>query len=88
MNLLEQAKLEVKAARDFGPANGEHYTASEVGQLNRLCRDAYAACRNAGTSIGAMRLLLFREEREAHRQKLEAICNEFKAAALARKEVA
>jgi uncharacterized protein YcbK (DUF882 family) len=79
---LEQAKLAVKAARDFGPA-GEHYSASEVGQLNRLCRDAFLACRDANTSIGAMRLELYRLEREEHRQKLEAICNEFKAAALA-----
>ena len=88
MNLLEQAKLAVKAARDFGPATGDQYTAEEVEELNRRCRDAYVACRNAGTSIGAMRLVLFREEREEHRAKLEAICAEFKAAALARKEVA
>jgi hypothetical protein len=88
MSVLEQARAAVKAARDFEPANGEHYTADEVEQLNRLCRDAFLACRDAGTSIGAMRLLLFREEREAHRQKLEAICAEFKAAALAGKEAA
>jgi hypothetical protein len=37
-----------------------------------------------------MRVALYREEREEHRKKLEAICADFKAAALARmgKEVA
>ena len=83
MTPLEQAKLAVKAARDFGPASGEQYTASEVEQLNRLCRDAYLACKAANTSIGAMRLELYREEREEHRQKLKRICAEFKVAALA-----
>jgi hypothetical protein len=83
MNLLEQARAAVKAARDFEPA-GEHYTEAEVEQLNRLCRDAFLACRDAGTSIGAMRVELYREEREEHRLKLEAICAEFRAAAMAR----
>jgi uncharacterized protein YcbK (DUF882 family) len=80
---LEQAKLAVKAARDFGPA-GEHYTAAEVETLNRLCRDAYLACQAAGVTIGQMRLDLYREEREEHRAKLQQICDEFKTAALAR----
>ena len=88
MTLLEQARAAVKAARDFEPANGEQYTAAEVETLNRLCRDAYLACKAAGTSIGALRVELYREEREEHRLKLEAICAEFRAAALARKEVA
>jgi hypothetical protein len=89
MTLLEQARAAVKAARDFEPA-GEHCSAEEVETLNRLCRDAYLACQAAGTNIGALRVALYREEREEHRKKLEAICNEFKAAALARmgKEVA
>ena len=82
MSPMEQARAAVKAARDFEPA-GEHCTAEEVETLNRLCRDAFLACRDANTSIGAMRLELYRLEREEHRQKLEAICNEFKAAALA-----
>jgi hypothetical protein len=82
MTLLEQAKMAVKAARDFGPANGEHYSETEVEELNRRCRDAYLACQAAGTSIGAVRLELYREEREEHRLKLEAVCAEFKAAAL------
>jgi hypothetical protein len=89
MTPIEQARAAVKAARDFEPA-GEHCTAEEVETLNRLCRDAYLACQAAGTSIGALRVALYREEREEHRKKLEAICADFKAAALARmgKEVA
>ena len=83
MTLLEQARAAVKAARDFEPA-GEHCTAEEVETLNRLCRDAYLACRGAGTSIGAVRVELYRQEREEHRAKLQRICDEFKAAALAR----
>jgi hypothetical protein len=79
--LLEQARAAVKAARDFEPA-GEHYTDVEVETLNRLCRDAYLACQAAGVTIGQMRLALYQEEREEHRLKLEAICAEFKAAAL------
>ena len=88
MTLLEQARLAVKAARDFGPANGEHYTEAELSTLNRLCRDAYLACQAAGTSIGALRVALYREERQEHQRKLEAICAEFRSAALARKEAA
>ena len=84
--LLQQARAAVKAARDFGPADGEHYSAAEVETLNRLCRDAYLGCQAAGTSIGAMRLELYREERQQHQQRLQAICAEFKAAALARAE--
>jgi uncharacterized protein YcbK (DUF882 family) len=80
--LLEQAKEAVRKSRDFEPANGEHYTAAEVEQLNRLCRDAYLACQAAGVTIGQMRLELLREEREEHRAKLERICAEFKTAAL------
>ena len=89
MTPMEQARAAVKAARDFEPA-GERCTAEEVETLNRLCRDAYLACQAAGTSIGALRVALYREEREEHRKKLEAICADFKAAALARvgKEVA
>jgi hypothetical protein len=83
--LLQQARAAVKAARDFEPA-GEHYSAAEVETLNRLCRDAYLACQAAGTSIAAMRLALYREEREGHLAKLQAICDEFKAAAQAGKE--
>ena len=83
--LLQQARAAVKAARDFEPA-GEHYSAAEVETLNRLCRDAYLACQAAGTSIAAMRLAIYREEREGHLAKLQAICDEFKAAAQAGKE--
>ena len=79
--LLEQARAAVKAARDFEPA-GDHYTAAEVETLNRLCRDAYLACQAAGVMIGQMRLELYRLEREEHRQELERICAEFRAAAL------
>ena len=86
MNLLEQAKLAVKEARDFDPANGEHYTEAEVSTLNELCKQAFLACREAGTSIGAMRLALYKEERQEHQQRLEAICAQFKAAALAQVE--
>ena len=85
MTPIEQARTAVKAARDFEPA-GEHCTAAEVEVLNRLCRDAYLACQAAGTSIGAMRLALYREERQDHQQRLERICAEFKAAALAQVE--
>ena len=85
--LLQQARAAVKAARDFEPA-GERCTAEEVETVNRLCRDAYLACQAAGTTIASERLALYQEERKAHRQKLEAICAEFKAAALARKGVA
>ena len=81
--LLQQARAAVKAARDFEPA-GEHCSSAEVETLNRLCRDAYLATKAAGTTIAAERLALYREEREEHRLKLEAICAEFKAAALAR----
>ena len=83
--LLQKARAAVKAARDFEPA-GEHCTAEEVETLNRLCRDAFLACRDAGASIGAVRVELYREERQQHQQRLEAICAEFKAAALARVE--
>ena len=84
--LLQKARAAVKAARDFGPANGEHYTEAEVRTLNELCKQAFLACHDANTSIGAIRLALYREERQEHQQRLEAICREFKAAALARKE--
>ena len=84
--LLQKARAAVKAARDFEPANGEHYTEAEVATLNELCKQAFLACRDANTSIGAMRLELYREERQQHQQRLEAICAEFKAAALARAE--
>ena len=84
--LLQKARAATKAARDFVPVNGEHYDVTEVEELSRRCRDAYLACRDARTSIGAMRLALYREEREEHRAKLERICTEFKAAALARVE--
>jgi hypothetical protein len=83
--LLQQARAAVKAARDFEPA-GEHYSAAEVASLNRLCRDAYLACQAAGVTIGQIRVVLFREEREEHRAKLERICAEFKAAALSQAE--
>ena len=83
--LLQQARAAVKAARDFEPA-GEHYTETEVSTLNELCKQAFLVCREAGTSIGAMRLAFYREERQDHQQRLEAICREFRAAALARKE--
>jgi hypothetical protein len=81
--LLQKARAAVQAARDFEPA-GERCTAEEVETVNRLCRDAYLATKAAGTSIGAMRVALYREEREEHRKKLEAICAEFRSAALAR----
>lgn len=83
MTPLEQARAAVKAARNFEPA-GEHYIAAEVETVNRLWRDAYLACGAAGTSIGAMRLELYREEREEHRAKLQPICDGFKTAALTR----
>jgi hypothetical protein len=82
MNLLDQARIAVKTARDFEPANGEHYTEAEVETLGHLCRDAYLACKAANTSIGAVRVALYREEREEHRLKLERICAEFRDAAL------
>ena len=82
--LLQKAKLATKAARDFGPANGGRFTPAESETLGRLCRDAYLACQAAGTSIGAVRVELYREEREEHRRKLEQICVEFRTAALAR----
>ena len=80
--LLQKARAAVKAARDFEPV-GEHYTESEVEELGRLCRDAYLATKAAGTSIGAVRVALLREERQQHQQRLQAISAEFKAAALA-----
>ena len=83
--LLQQTRAAVKAARDFEPA-GEHYSAAEVETLNRLCRDAYLACQAAGVTIGQIRVVLFREESEEHRAKLERICAEFKAAALSQAE--
>ena len=82
---LQKARAAVKAARDFESA-GEHCTAAEVEILSRLCRDAYLACQAAGTSIGSMRLALYREERQDHQQRLERLCAEFKAAALAQGE--
>ena len=84
--LLQQARAAVKAARDFGPADGEHYSAAEIETLDRLCRDAYLACQAAGVTIGQIRVVLFREESEEHRAKLERICAEFKAAALSQAE--
>ena len=80
---LQQARAAVKAARDFEPA-GEHFTPAESETMTRLCRDAYLACRDAGVTIGQMRLALYQEERAAHRAKLQRICDGFKAAALAR----
>jgi hypothetical protein len=82
MTLMEQAREAVKASRDFAPADGQHYGPEEVETLNQLCRDAYLACKAAGVTIGQVRLELYREERETHRAKLQAICDEFKAAAL------
>jgi hypothetical protein len=87
MTLLEQAKEAVRRSRDFVPSNGRHYSAPEVETLYRLCAEAVKACEAAGTTISQMRLELYREEREEHRAKLQAICDEFKAAALARGEV-
>ena len=69
--LLQKAKLATKAARDFGPANGERFTPAESETLGRLCRDAYLACKRAGTSIAAERLKLWQEERQAYRAALE-----------------
>ena len=83
--LLQKARAAVKAARDFEPA-GEHYTAAEVETVSRLCRDAFLACQAAGVTIGAVRVELYREERQEHQQRLQAICDEFKAAAQAGKE--
>ena len=59
--LLQKAKLATKAARDFGPANGEHFTPAESETLGRLCRYAYLACQAAGTTIAAERLKLWQE---------------------------
>ena len=81
--LLQKARAAVKAARDFEPA-GEHFTPAESETMTRLCRDAYLACKDVGVTVGQMRLALCQKERAAHRAKLEAICTEFKAAALAR----
>jgi hypothetical protein len=81
--LFQKARAAVKAARDFEPT-GEHFTPAESETMTRLCRHAYLACKDAGVTIGQTRLALFQEERAAHRAKLEAICAEFKAAALAR----
>ena len=83
MTLLEQAREAVRASRNFEPANGEHFAAAETETLRCLCRDAYLACQAAGVTFGQMRVALYREEREEHRRKLEAICSEFKSAALA-----
>jgi hypothetical protein len=80
---LQKARAAVKAARDFEPM-GEHCSPAEVETLNQLCKQAFLACRDAGTSIGAVRVELYREEREEHRAKLQRICDEFKAAALVR----
>ena len=74
MNLLEQAKEAVRKSRDFAPADGRRFNASEVEELNRLCKEAYLACKAAGVTISQMRLELWREEREAYRASLEALC--------------
>ena len=74
MNLLEQAKEAVRKSRDFAPADGRRFPASEVEELNRLCKEAYLACKTAGVTISQMRLELWREEREAYRASLEALC--------------
>ena len=74
MNLLEQAKEAVRKSRDFAPADGWRFNASEVEGLNRLCKEAYLACKAAGVTISQMRLELWREEREAYRASLEALC--------------
>ena len=68
--LLQKAKLATKAARDFGPSGGERFTPAESETLGRLCRDAYLACKRAGTSIAAERLKLWQEERQAYRAAL------------------
>jgi hypothetical protein len=54
----------------FAPADGQHYDAAEVEQLNRLCRAAYLACEAAGTTIAEMRRQLGEEERQAYRAAL------------------
>ena len=74
MNLLEQAKEAVRKSRDFAPADGRRFHASQVEELNRLCKEAYLACKAAGVTISQMRLELWREEREAYRASLEALC--------------
>ena len=71
MTPLEQAKEAVRLSRDFAPANGERYSAAEVEQLNRLCRDAYLACQVAGVTIAEMRRQLWEEECAAYRAALE-----------------
>jgi hypothetical protein len=80
MTPLEQAKEAVRKSRDFAPADGRRYNATEVGQINRLCREAYLACRAAGVTIGAMRMELAREELAAYRANLEALCARKEAA--------
>jgi hypothetical protein len=74
MSLLEHAKQAVRKGRDFAPADGRSSNASEVEELNRLCKEAYLACKAAGVTISQMRLELWREEREAYRASLEALC--------------
>jgi RNA-binding protein YlmH len=82
VELLRKAREAVQASRNFEPQNGERFAPAESETLGRLCKEAYLACEAAGTTIAAERLALYREEREAHRQKLEAICNGFRTAAL------
>jgi hypothetical protein len=74
MNLLEQAKEAVRKSRDLAPADGRRFNGSEVEELNRLCKEAYLACKAAGVTISQMRLELWREECEAYRASLKAPC--------------
>jgi hypothetical protein len=84
--LRQQALEAVRASRDFAPKDARRFNPAEVQELNRLCGIAYRACLAAGVSIAEMRLELYRLEREEHRASLEALCAEFKAAALAQAE--
>jgi hypothetical protein len=68
--LLEQAREAVRKSRDFAPKDGRKFDPAELDELVRLCAEAVKACDRAGTTIAAMRLLLWQEEREAYRAAL------------------
>jgi hypothetical protein len=70
MTPLEQAKEAVRLSRDHTPKGGRRFNPAELDELGRLCKEAFFACQNANTTISAMRLLLWQEERQAFRAAL------------------